>query len=64
MLQLKTFIKGSIEELKEKVSWPPFGELQNSSVLVLVGCLIFAVVIGLIDLGFQELMNLFYGVGA
>ena len=62
MLQLKTFIKGSIEELREKVSWPSFGELQSSSLLVLVGCVIFAAVIGLIDFGFKNIMDFFYGL--
>ena len=60
MLKLKAFINGSIEEMLERVSWPTMAELQSSSVLVLVGCVVFALVIGLIDLGFRNIMDLFY----
>ncbi|MDN4166349.1 preprotein translocase subunit SecE [Cytophagales bacterium LB-30] len=60
MLKLKTFVLESVDELKNKVSWPKYEELQNSSILVLVASLIFALVIGLIDLGFDNAMSWFY----
>mgnify|MGYP005624169809 FL=1 len=43
-----------------KVTWPGFQSLQNSSVLVLVASLIFAMFIGVIDFGFENVMSLFY----
>jgi len=43
-----------------KVTWPSINSLQNSSVLVLIASLIFAIFIGLIDLGFENLMSFFY----
>jgi|TARA_B100002049_G_scaffold18142_1_gene12352 preprotein translocase subunit SecE len=43
-----------------KVTWPSYNSLQNSSVLVLVASLIFAIFIGVIDLGFENAMSLFY----
>lgn len=46
--------------MRNKVSWPKYSELQNSSILVLVASLIFALVIGLIDLVFKESMDWFY----
>jgi preprotein translocase subunit SecE len=49
MQKLKTFLMESIDEMKNKVSWPKYSELQNSSILVLVASLIFALVIGLFD---------------
>ncbi len=60
MLKLKTFIKESFDEMRNKVSWPKYAELQSSSVLVLVASLIFALVIGLIDIVFKETMDWFY----
>lgn len=60
MLKLKTFIKESVDEMRNKVSWPKYSELQSSSVLVLVASLIFALVIGLIDIVFKETMDWFY----
>jgi len=60
MLKISIFIKESIDEMRNKVSWPKYNELQNSSILVLVASLIFALVIGLIDLVFKESMDWFY----
>jgi len=60
LLKLKKFIIESVDELKNKVSWPKFSELQSSSVLVLVASLIFAVIIGAIDFVFDNIMSWFY----
>ncbi|GJM62079.1 MULTISPECIES: preprotein translocase subunit SecE [Persicobacter] len=61
MLKLKTFISESYVEMRDKVTWPPYGELQNSTILVIVGCLVFTAMIGLMDLSFDSLMKFFYG---
>jgi preprotein translocase subunit SecE len=42
------------------VTWPKFSFLQNSAILVLVASLIFALFIGGIDLGFENIMTWFY----
>ena len=42
MKKVVDFIKGSFDELINKVSWPKYGELQSSAMLVLVATLIFA----------------------
>jgi preprotein translocase subunit SecE len=47
--------------MKNKVSWPKYSQLQNSSILVLIASLIFALFIGLIDYVFQTGMDWFYG---
>ena len=60
MHKLKTFIVESYDEMKHKVSWPKYSELQSSSILVLVASLIFALVIGLMDYVFQNGMDFFY----
>ncbi len=60
MQKLITYIKESYHELRDKVTWPKFNELQQSSILVLVASLIFSAVIGLIDLAFQNGMEFFY----
>jgi len=58
MKKVTDFIRETIEEMKSKVSWPKYSELQSSSLLVLVASLIFALLIGLIDFVFKN------GVGA
>ena len=60
LLKLKKFIVESVDELRNKVTWPKFNELQSSSVLVLVASLIFAIVIGAIDFVFDNIMTWFY----
>jgi preprotein translocase subunit SecE len=60
LLKLKKFIVDSIEELRNKVAWPKFSELQSSSILVLVASVIFALVIGAIDFVFDNIMTWFY----
>jgi len=60
IMNIKAFVVESIDEMKNKVTWPAFSFLQNSAVLVIVASLIFALVIGMIDLGFENLMTWFY----
>ncbi len=60
MHKLKKFIVESIDELRNKVTWPKYNELQSSSMLVLVASLIFAIIIGAIDFVFDNVMSWFY----
>ena len=60
MERIKNYILESIVEVKNKVSWSKFNELQSSAILVLVASLIFALVIGVIDFGFQNALSFFY----
>ncbi len=60
MQRIKNYILESIDEVKNKVTWSKFNELQSSAILVLVASLIFAFVIGLIDFGFQNGLTWFY----
>jgi len=60
MKKIKQYIIESYEELRYKVSWPKYNDLQSSSILVLVASLIFSIVIGLIDLAFDNVLNWYY----
>jgi preprotein translocase subunit SecE len=60
MNKLTQFFKESYEEMKSNVSWPSRLELQNSATLVLVASLLFALVIGLVDLVFKNGLTWFY----
>jgi len=60
MTKLIDFFKESYNEMVHKVTWSKYSELQNSSVLVLVASLIFALFIGLIDLSFENLLKWYY----
>jgi preprotein translocase subunit SecE len=60
MNRVKDYILDSIDEIRNKVTWPKFSELQSSAILVLVASLIFAIVIGAIDISFKELLARYY----
>ena len=55
-------IKESYSELVHKVSWPTGKELVNSAVVVLIASIIIALVVWLMDLGFEALMSLVYKI--
>ena len=54
------FFKESYEEMTQKVTWPTWGELQNSAVLVLVASFIIACVIFTMDKGATYILETFY----
>lgn len=58
--KLVNYVKESYEELKTKVSWPTWKELQSSAVIVSIASLIIAVVILLMDLSFEKIMEFIY----
>lgn len=60
MASIVQFIKESYEEMTQKVTWPIWGELQNSAVLVLVASFIIAVVIFAMDKGSTFVLDTFY----
>ncbi len=60
MNKLIEFFKESWVEVTTHVTWPKLTDLQSSSVLVLIASLIFAILVGLVDLVFKSGLNLFY----
>ena len=60
MEKVKRYINDTIEEMTHKVSWPKYAELQKSSVLVLVGSLVFAIVVGAMDFVYDSTLSWFY----
>jgi preprotein translocase subunit SecE len=60
MSKASAYIKECYIELKDKVSWPTWDELQSSVIVVMIASLIIALTIFLMDVGFQAIMNLFY----
>ena len=60
MEKVKRYINETIEEMTHKVSWPKYAELQKSSVLVLVGSIVFAIVVGAMDFVYDSTLSWFY----
>ncbi len=61
MKKIINYIKESYNELVYKVSWPTRQELSSSTVVVMSASLILAVVVFIIDLGFENIVKFFYG---
>ena len=60
MDKVKTYITESWDEIKNKMTWSKYSELQSSAILVLVASAIFAGVIGVIDWVFKTGLEWFY----
>ena len=54
------YVKESYNELVNKVAWPSFPQLQNSTVVVMVASAIFAIVVLLMDISFENVMATIY----
>ncbi|MBE6221561.1 MAG: preprotein translocase subunit SecE [Alistipes sp.] len=54
------YVKESYNELVQKVSWPSFPQLQSSTVVVMVASAIFAIVVLLMDISFENIMAAIY----
>ena len=61
-MKIVAYIKGSFDELLNKVTWPTWEELQNSSVVVAIASLIIALIIFLMVQVFSKLMEVFYSL--
>ncbi len=58
--KVQQYVKESYDELIHKVSWPTWGELQNSAIVVSIASLIIAIVVYLMDISFSTLLKQFY----
>lgn len=59
---MKEYIIESIQELKNKVTWPTWAQLQSSTILVAISSVIIALIISLMDLGFDTILGEFYSI--
>ncbi len=62
MEKLNNYIVESWDEIKNKMTWSKYSELQSSAILVLVASTVFALVIGGIDWMFRSGLSWFYTV--
>tara|TARA_B100000886_G_C20298624_1_gene438688 strand:+ start:494 stop:682 length:189 start_codon:yes stop_codon:yes gene_type:complete len=61
-MQMKKYILESIQELRDKVTWPSWVQLQSSTILVAISSVIIALIISLMDLGFDTILGEFYTI--
>lgn len=58
--KIVNYVKESYDELKNKVSWPSWSELQNSAIVVSVASLIIALVVFSIDITLKTVIEQMY----
>ena len=56
------YLQETYNELIHKVSWPSWADLQSSSVVVMVASLIIALVVFVMDFGFQNVFEFLYKI--
>ena len=60
MIKIGSYIKGSVDELLHKVSWPTWSELQSSGIVVAIATIIISLIIYFMDTIFSGMMKIFY----
>jgi preprotein translocase subunit SecE len=60
MNKITIFFRESYRELLEKVSWPTWSELQQSTVIVLVATILITLVVWLMDVIASSILHLIY----
>ena len=60
MNKVSNYFRDCYRELMEKVTWPTWAQLQQSTVIVLSATLIIMALVWLMDLGSNELLKIIY----
>ena len=62
MNKITTYFEEAYDELMHKVTWPTWGELQDSAVVVLITAVIISFVVLGIDISFKEGTSFLYKI--
>ncbi len=62
MNKITAYFKDSYRELIEKVSWPTWLQLQQSTVIVLVATVIITAMVWVMDFSSNQLLKLVYSL--
>ncbi|MEL7020508.1 MAG: preprotein translocase subunit SecE [Bacteroidota bacterium] len=59
---IKLYIKESYNELVNKVTWPSWEQLQSNTILVVIGSLMLAAIIFIMDAIINSVLDVIYGL--
>lgn len=62
MNKISTYLKESYRELVEKVTWPTWLQLQQSTIIVLVATLLITAVVWAMDMVAQSALHFIYSL--
>jgi preprotein translocase subunit SecE len=60
MNKITAYFSESYKELVEKVTWPTWGQLQQSTTIVLVATLLITLIVWLMDFAANSLLKFIY----
>jgi preprotein translocase subunit SecE len=62
MNKITTYFKESYHELLQKVTWPSWTQLQQSTVIVLVATIIITAMVSIMDFSSNQVLRLVYSL--
>jgi preprotein translocase subunit SecE len=62
MNKVTNYFKESYKELMEKVTWPTWSELQQSTVIVLVATMLITLLVGVMDVLSSGVLKFIYSL--
>jgi preprotein translocase subunit SecE len=62
MNKVTTYFRESYKELMEKVTWPNWNQLQQSTIIVLVATLLITFMVGIMDFVSSTILKFIYSV--
>ncbi|HET6999965.1 MAG TPA: preprotein translocase subunit SecE [Puia sp.] len=62
MNKVTNYFKESYKELMEKVTWPTWSELQQSTVIVLVATILITLLVGVMDVVSSSVLKFIYSL--
>ena len=60
MNKISTYFRESYQELTEKVTWPSWMQLQQSTVIVLVATVLITAMVWIMDFASSQILKLIY----
>jgi preprotein translocase subunit SecE len=62
MNKIQTYFKDSYNELTQKVTWPNWQQLQQSTMIVLVATIIITAIVWVLDFGSSSVLKFIYSL--
>jgi len=59
-MKIVEYLSETYTELVHKVSWPTWKDLQSSALIAMIASLLIAMVVFVMDFGFENLMQVIY----
>lgn len=56
------YLRDVYVELATKVTWPAWKDLQSSAILVMIASIIFALVVFVMDISFENVIKVIYSI--